>query len=185
VNSSLAQKPVLEYAHATRVGRFTNSAKPNCYALCEDSRQKECKKRRCGNTLLPSTRRRCARKALFRKLIEIFAPIILAILTEFEKIIPTKDSGCVHVVESKPHRVIADRMHFEDLHIPLAADRAPLARRVALHFGARTAYAQIFGGKIEALTAVESDAERRSILVQSQFCRPRSRHVELPIVNQA
>ena len=111
-------------------------------------------------------RRRCARKALFRKLVEIVPPVFFAILTEFEKILPTKDSGRVHVVERQPHGVIADRMHFEDLHRFLAADGAPLARRMALDLGARAAHAQIFGGEIETLAAVEGDGQRLAILVQ-------------------
>src|SRR5579864_9655053 len=99
--------------------------------------------------------RRGARKAFFRELVEIVAPIFFAILTEFEKIFPTKDSGRVHVVEGQPHRVIADRMQFEDLHRRFAADGAPLARRMALDLGARAAHAQIFGGESKTLAAVE------------------------------
>src|ERR1700686_3796727 len=106
---------------------------------------------------VPSMRRRAARKALFGKLVEIVPPVFFAILTEFEKIFPTKDSGRMHVIERQPHRVIADRMHFEDLHRFLAADGAPLARRVTLDLGARAAYAQIFSGEIKALAAVEGD----------------------------
>src|SRR5580692_1758770 len=117
-------------------------------------------------------RRRCARKALFRKLVEITLPIFFAILTEFEKIFPTKDSGRMHVVEHQADRVIADRMHFENLHRFLAADGAPLARRMALDLGARAAYAQIFSGEIKTLAAVEGDGERLAILVQPQFRRP-------------
>src|ERR1700741_1861956 len=104
-------------------------------------------------------RHRCARKAFFRKLVEIVPPIFFAILTEFEKIFPTKDSGRMHVVERQPHRVIADRMHLKNLHRFLAADGAPLARRVTLDLGARAAYAQIFSGEIETLAAVEGDGE--------------------------
>src|SRR3984957_17841069 len=121
-------------------------------------------------------RRRCARKALFRKLVEIVAPIFFAILTELEKIFPTKDSGRMYVVERQPHRVIADRMHFEDLHRFLAADGAPLARRMALDLGARAAHAQIFGGEIKTLAAVEGDSERLAVLVQPQFRRPGACH---------
>src|SRR3984893_15298372 len=110
-------------------------------------------------------RRRRAREALFRKLVEIVPPVFIAILTEFEKILPTKDSGRMHVVEREPHRIIADRMHFEDLHRRFAADGAPLARRMALNFGAWAAHAQIFGGEIKTLTAVEGNSERLAILV--------------------
>src|SRR5580698_4466011 len=123
-------------------------------------------------------RRRCARKALFGKLVEIVAPVFFAILTEFEKILPTKDSGRVHVVEGQPHGVIADRVHFEDLHRFLAADGAPLARRMSLDLGARAAHAKIFGGEIETLAAVEGDGQRLAILVQPQFRRPRATHNE-------
>src|SRR5271156_2671581 len=87
-------------------------------------RKIKCKNRRDGGVALPSMRRRSARKALFRKLVEIVPPVFIAILTEFEKILPTKDSGRVHVVERQPHRIIADRMHFEDLHRRFAADGA-------------------------------------------------------------
>src|SRR5580704_12823775 len=99
------------------------------------------KDRREGDWPSRSMRRRRARQALFRELVEIVAPIFFAILTELEKIFPTKDSGRVHIVEGQPHRVIADRMHFEDLHRFLAADGAPLARRMALDLGARAAHA--------------------------------------------
>src|SRR5580700_5641322 len=124
-------------------------------------------------------RRRCPRKALFRKLVEIVPPVFFSILTEFEKIFPTKDSGRMHVVERQPHRVIADRMDFEDLYRLLAADGAPLAWRVALDLGARAAHAQIFGGEIETLAAVEGDGEGLAILVQPQLGRPRASHRHL------
>src|ERR1700675_1062505 len=117
-------------------------------------------------------RRRVPGKAFFPKLVEIIPPVFFAILTEFEKIFPTKDSGRMHVVERQPHRVIADRMHLKDLHRFFAADGAPLARRMALDLGARAAYAQIFGGEIKTLAAVESDGQRLAILVQPQFRRP-------------
>src|ERR1700734_1298280 len=136
----------------------------------------ERKNRREGGTPLRSMRRRCARKALFRELVQIVAPIFFAILTELEKIFPTKDSGRMHVVEGQPHRVIADRMHFEDLHRFLAADGAPLARRMALDLGARAAHAQIFGGEVETLAAVEGYRQRSAILMQPQFRRPWVRH---------
>src|ERR1700685_4759820 len=114
-------------------------------------------------------RRRCPRKAFSRKLIEIVPAVFFAILTEFEKIFTTKNSGRVHVVKCQPHRVIADRMHFEDLHRLLAADGAPLARRMALYLGARAAHPQIFSSKIKTLAAVESDSQRLAIFVQPQF----------------
>src|SRR4029077_2895729 len=132
-----------------------------------------------------STPRRFARKTLFGKLVEIVAPIFFAILTELEKIVPTKDSGRVHVVEGQPHRVIADRMQFEDLHRLLAADDAPLARRMSLDLGARAAHAQIFGGEIETLAAVEGDGQRLAILVQPQFGRPGTGHCLELFVNRA
>src|SRR3984885_15542458 len=134
------------------------------------------KERRRGYWPLWSMRRRRARQALFRELVEIVAPIFFAILTELEKIFPTKNPGRVHVVERQPHGVIADRMHFEDLHRFLAADGAPLARRMALDLGARAAHAQIFGGEIKTLAAVEGDREGPAILMQPQFRRPGTCH---------
>src|SRR5580704_6104144 len=124
---------------------LTNAAAGNCYGLREDSLQKNRENRRDCNTPLPSMRRRCARQALFREFVEIFSPVFFAILTEFEKILPTKDSGRMHVVEIEPHRIIADLVDLEDLHILLAGDGAPFARRVALDLGARAAHPQIFG----------------------------------------
>jgi hypothetical protein len=106
-----------------------------------------------------------AGKALLCKLGEIFVPIFLSIATEFEKIFPTKNPGRVHVIKGKPHRIIANRMQFEDLHILLAADRTSFAWRMSLNLGARTAHAKIFGGKIEAVAVVESHCEDLAILV--------------------
>src|ERR1700681_1820143 len=159
---------MLECAHPARISTITDAVEPNHYGRRENSPQKNCKNARCAGTPLPSMRGRCARKALFRELVEIVPPIFIAILTEFKKILPTKDSGRVHVVESQPHGVIADLVHFENLHRFLAANGAPLARRMALDLGARAAHAQIFGGKIKTLAAVEGDGQRLAILVQPQ-----------------
>src|ERR1700722_17187561 len=80
----------------------------------------------------------------------------------------------MHVVENKPHRIISDRKHLEDLHILLTADGAALARRVTLNLRARTAHAQIFGRQVEALTVFEDDGEGLPVLVQAQFRWPRT-----------
>ncbi|MGD0149016.1 MAG: hypothetical protein ABSB77_10555, partial [Xanthobacteraceae bacterium] len=68
-----------------RVSTNTDAVKPNHYARCENSPQKKCKNARCAGTKLPSMFCRCARKALFRELVDIVPPIFFAILTEFEK----------------------------------------------------------------------------------------------------
>src|SRR6202035_861676 len=80
----------------------------------------------------------------------------------------------MHIVKDEPHRVIADRIQLEDLYVLLAANGAPLARRMALLFGARTAHAQIFGRQIKTFAAVEGHRKRLAILMESQFRRPRS-----------
>ena len=82
----------------------------------------------------------------------------------------------MQIVEYQPHRVIADRMHLHNLHIALAGDDAALGGRMALHLGAWTADAQVFGRQFEAFTVVELDRESFAVLVQAQFRRPGTAH---------
>src|ERR1700720_4684414 len=74
-----------EYAHPARIGTITDAAELNHYARRENSPQKSCKNARCAGTAWSSMRRRRAREALFRKLVEIVPPVFIAILTELEK----------------------------------------------------------------------------------------------------
>jgi hypothetical protein len=53
-----------------------------------------------------------AGQVLSRKIGKIAAPIVLAIAAELEQIFPAENSGGVHIVEDKPHGIIADWMHF-------------------------------------------------------------------------
>src|SRR5262249_57854140 len=86
------------------------------------------------------TRRRRAGQILRREIGEITSPIFFAVATEFEQIVPTENPGGMHVIEHQPHRIIADWMNFQDLHVLFAANGSPLARRVALNLRARAAY---------------------------------------------
>ena len=45
--------------------------------------------------------RRRAGKAFLRKFGKMFVPVFISSATEFEKTIPTKNSGRVHIVEGK------------------------------------------------------------------------------------
>src|SRR6185312_14698950 len=78
----------------------------------------------------------------------------------------------MHVVEDEPHGVVADRMDFEDLHLALAADELALVGVVALHFGARTFDAKIFGRKLEPFAIFERNRERLAVLAEAEFGRP-------------
>src|SRR5208282_5470140 len=69
-----------------------------------------------------SPRLRITREPFVLQLAEIFAPIFLAIAAEFEQIVPAENPGRMQIVENQPHRVIADRMQFQNLHIALAGD---------------------------------------------------------------
>jgi hypothetical protein len=73
----------------------------------------------------------------------------------------------MHVVEHEAHGVIADRMDFEDLHAALAADELALVRVVALHFGARTFDAKIFGRKLEPFVIFERNRERLAVFAKT------------------
>jgi hypothetical protein len=46
---------------------------------------------------------------------------------------------------------------------------------MTLDFGARAAYAQVFGRKIELLAVIEGDRQHFPILAQAQLSRPRTR----------
>ena len=92
---------------------------------------------------------------------------------ELLKIVPTVDAGGMHVVEFKPHRIIADRLNFQNHHIPLARNGLALVGRMALHLGARTFHAQIFRRQREAAAALESNRQRLAVLGKAQFGRPR------------
>src|ERR1700761_6578007 len=65
-------------------------------------------------------------------------------------------------------------MQFDDLHVALAGDDAPFSRRMTLHFGAGTADAQIFCGKLVTFSLIETDNKNLAILAQAQFTRPRA-----------
>ena len=43
------------------------------------------------------------------------------------------------------------------------------------HFGARTAYAQVFGRKVERIAVIEGNRQHLAILAQAQLGRPRTR----------
>src|SRR5437868_9207542 len=78
----------------------------------------------------------------------------------------------MHVVEGEPHRIIADRLHLENLHISLARNGFSLVRRVTLHFGAWALHAQVFGGQQKLLAAIEADRKPLAILGKPDFGRP-------------
>ena len=78
----------------------------------------------------------------------------------------------MQVVEHEPHRVIADRMHFEERNALLAGNGLALVWRMALHLGARTLHAQVFGAEVERFAALEDDCQCLAILVQPQLGRP-------------
>src|SRR5262245_7990 len=85
---------------------------------------------------------RVAREALTREFVEIVLPDARVIAAEFVKIIPAVDAGGVQVVEHETHRIVADRMDFQDRHVALAGHRLSLVRGMALHLGARADHAQ-------------------------------------------
>src|SRR6266851_5266050 len=112
------------------------------------------------------------RQALAGEVVEIVLPIGGAVAAQLVQIVPAIDAGRVHVVEHEPHRVIANRMHFEDGDVALAGDGLALVRRMALHLRARAPDAQILGIELEALAAVEGDDECLAVLAQPQLGRP-------------
>ena len=94
------------------------------------------------------SRLRRARQILFREIGKITAPIFLVVLSKLKQISPAENSGRVHIVENKSHRIIADRMYFQNLHVLFAGNGAAFARRMPLNVRARAADTQVFGGKI-------------------------------------
>src|ERR1700720_4176727 len=118
---------------------------------------------------------RRARQVLGREVGEISTPSFLVVAAELEQTVPAENSGRLHVVEHQPHRIITDWMQFQDFHILLSGNCPPFARRMTLHFGARAAYAQIFGRKIELLAVIKGDRQYLPILAQAQLSRPRTR----------
>src|SRR3954447_5202746 len=78
----------------------------------------------------------------------------------------------MHVVEDKPHGVIAHGLHLDDRHVPLAANGLAFGGRMPLHFRARAHDAQIFGREFERLAAFKGDAERPPVLFESYLRRP-------------
>src|SRR6476469_4360860 len=88
--------------------------------------------------------------------------------------IPTEKFGRMQIVEDDAHRVIADRMQFQDRHVALAGNGPALGRRMALHLGAWAAHAQKFRRQFEALAAVERHDQSLAILLQAQIGRPRT-----------
>src|SRR5262245_61352749 len=106
-----------------------------------------------------------AGESLAAQLVEIVLPIGVPIAAELDEIVPAVDAGRVHVVEHETHRIVANGLHFEDRHVLLAGDGLALVRRMALHLGARAAYAQILGGELIALAAIEGDRQGLAVLV--------------------
>src|SRR5262249_9553676 len=102
-------------------------------------------------------------------MVEIARLVSLTVSTEREKIVPAVDTGRMHVVESEPHRVIADRIDLENGDVLLARDGLSLVRGMALHLRARAFDAQIFGAEVERLAVVEGDGQRLAVLVQPQL----------------
>src|SRR5689334_18827646 len=80
---------------------------------------------------------RLTRQALGGQLVEVVAPVGVLMTPEIEEIFPTVDAGRMQVVEHEPHRIIADRLHFEDRHISLLGNGLALLGRVTLDLGAR------------------------------------------------
>jgi hypothetical protein len=79
----------------------------------------------------------------------------------------------MHVVENKPHGIIADRLDLHDRDVLFAADSFPLGCRMPLHFGARAHHAQIFGGEIEGVSRVKGYSKRVAFLLEADFGWPR------------
>src|SRR5882757_9377006 len=115
-----------------------------------------------------SSRRRSALtlQALAGEVVEIVSPIGLPVPAQRKEIVPAVDAGRMHIVEDQPHRVIADRVHFEDGDVLLASHGLALVGGMALHLGAGALDAQVFRTEIERLAAVEGDGQRLASLVQ-------------------
>ena len=78
----------------------------------------------------------------------------------------------MHVVEDKPHGVIADGMNLDDLHIALSGHELTLLGMMALHFRARAFDAEIFRRQIEPFAIFEGNDQLAAILAEADFRRP-------------
>src|SRR5690606_9615813 len=100
-----------------------------------------------------------AAQAFMLKLTKVFGPPLLLLPAKDLQVGPGIESRVVTIVEHDPHGVVADRPQLPDLDVPLACDRHPLIRAVALHLGGRTHDAEHFGRQLVALAVVEGDGQ--------------------------
>ena len=83
-------------------------------------------------------------------------------------------------VEGEAHRIVPDRVDFQDHDVALPRHGFALVRRMPLHFRARALDPEIFGRKLKPLAAVERNREGLAVLAQAKFGRPSLRAVHAP-----
>src|ERR1041385_7726801 len=66
-----------------------------------------------GSALLS---RRLTLEIFCRQFVEVILPVAGIIAAQIAQIRPIVDAGRMHVVERQPHRVVADRQHFQNHH---------------------------------------------------------------------
>src|SRR5450631_3591665 len=95
--------------------------------------------------------RSLAVQALGLEIVEVILKMPLGVHTKIAQKPPGVDAGVVHIVESNPHRIIADRIDGENRHITLSANRLALRLGMTLHFGRGARDTEQFGGESEDL----------------------------------
>src|SRR5215469_11291547 len=88
------------------------------------------------------------------------------------QIVPAVKPGVVTVIEADAHRVVADGLQRDDLHILLAGDDLFLAGAMALDFGARRFDAEILGWQDKALAGIVLNGQLGFCSVEPELDRP-------------
>src|SRR6267378_4759772 len=119
--------------------------------------------------------RSVAVQALGLEIVEVILKTPLGVHTEIVQERPGVDAGRVHIVETEPHRIIADRINGENRHVALSANRFALRFGMTLHFGGGAGDAEQFRGETESLAVVKCDVQRPAVFCEPDFNRPRRR----------
>src|SRR6267378_2677316 len=121
--------------------------------------------------------RSVAVQALGLEIVEVILKTPLGVHTEIVQERPGVDAGRVHIVETEPHRIIADRINGENRHVALSANRFALRFGMTLHFGGGAGHTEEFRREREGIAILKCDMQRAAVLHEPDLNRPRRGNV--------